>query len=464
MPEHEEAYTDKNYVPTLLAEDADNAGYTMRLKAKDGKLQVDTELTLTGTTIDNVKLSAPADGTYIGDIKFGESLPTGTNSIGNIGTVTTLTGITNNVNIGDISKGSQTNDVKITLDSEVVSVTGTVTATVDTSALATSANQTNGTQLTKIQDMFGWNADCTPNAELITTDKIRLVGTIFNGAVVDTNFWTSYVSTGTVTQANSELILTSGTANTHSACVCSVRRANWVTGTSNKFRAQMRVGSSDDDVTVRFGVGYGATLPTITDGAYFKFVGSAVSVNTMANTSETSVASANFNGTYVAPTLTNNNVYEILYTLGKVYFMINNVIIHTATFSTTHWTSNTTNFHCFASVVNTGNSAAIPHTFRMLNICRLGNYLTTPQYKYIAGAKTEVCKLGGGKLHSIVVNQAGTTCTIYDQTSAAVPIIGILDTNKTTGITGSVRYECPFFNGLTVVTVGAGSDITVIYE
>lgn len=316
----------------------------------------------------------------------------------------------------------------------------------------------------QLKDQYGWTGDATQNSEILTTDKIRLVGTIFNGAVVDSNFWTTYVSTGTVTQANSELVLTSGTANGHYAVVQSVRRANWVTGTSNKFRTQFRFESVDADITARIGIGWGATMPTITDGAYFKLVGDTLSVCTMANSVETAVASGSFNGTYSAPTWTNNNTLEILYTLGKVYFLINNVIIHTATFATTHWTSNTTNFYIGADVRNTGDSAAVKYIFRMMNITRLGNMLTMPQYKYITGAATTVCKLGGGILHKIIVNQAGTLCTIYDQTSGAVPLIGILDTNKTTGTIGSVDYECPFFNGLTIVTTGAGSDITVVYE
>jgi hypothetical protein len=315
----------------------------------------------------------------------------------------------------------------------------------------------------QIKDQYGWTGDATPNSEILTTDKIRLVGAIFNGATVDTNFWTSYTSTGTVTQVNSELVLTSGTANGHYAAVQSVRRANWVTGTINKFRTQMRIESSDDDITCRVGVGWGATMPTITDGAYFKIVGSTISACTMANTSETAVASASFNGTYSAPTLTNTNVYEILYTANKVYFIISGVIVHTASFPTTNWTSNTTNFHLFADVTNTGSSSAVAYTFKGMGIFRLGNMLTMPQYKHITGAATTVCKLGGGILHKIIVNQAGTLCTIYDQTSGAVPAIGILDTNKTTGTIGSVDYECPFFNGLTIVTTGAGSNITVVY-
>jgi hypothetical protein len=315
-----------------------------------------------------------------------------------------------------------------------------------------------------IKDGFGWKADATPNNELITTDKIRIVGATFNGAALDTAFWTAAASTGTVTVASSELILTSGTANAHYAKVYSARRANLVTGCPNNFRSLLRIESSDNDITCRLGVGWGATMPTVTDGAYFKIVGSTISVNTMANTSETSVASGSFNGTYAAPTLTNNNTFEILYTANKVYFLINTILVHTASFATTHWTSNTNNFHAFADVTNTGDSAAVKYIFRSMFVARIGKMLTVPAYQHIAGAATTVCKLSGGILHAIVVNQAGTLCTIYDQTSAAVPIMGIVDTNKTTGTIGSIDYECPFFNGLTIVTTGAGSDITVIYE
>jgi len=184
----------------------------------------------------------------------------------------------------------------------------------------------------------------------------------------------------------------------------------------------------------------------------------------MAATVETSVASASFNGTYTAPTLTNNNVYEILYTLSKVYFLINNVIIHTATFSTTHWTSGTINFNAFADVNNTGASAAVTMTFRDMNITRLGLENTTPTYKRITGVATTTCKLSGGFLHAIVVNSAGTLCTVYDQTTAAVPIIGVVDTTKANGVVGGIYYEMPFYNGLVIVTTGAGTDITVIYE
>lgn len=312
----------------------------------------------------------------------------------------------------------------------------------------------------QLSDQYGWSADCTPNSELIVTDKIRVVGAIFNGTTLDTNFWTKYESTGTVTQVASELVLTSGTANGHYAAIASVRRANWVTGTSMKFRTQMRIESSDNDITLRVGVGWGATMPTITDGAYFKIVGSTISVNTMANTSETSVASGSFNGTYSAPTLTNNNTFEILYTLGKVYFLINNVIIHTATFATTHWTSNTTNFHIGADVRNTGDSSAVKYIFRMMNIARLGNYNTQPIGYYAGTNATTVLKYGGGILHRITITDNAGTLIAYDNTAASGAVLCNLDASKTVG---TMEFNIPFNNGLTIVTASTPK-MTVVYE
>jgi hypothetical protein len=65
------------------------------------------------------------DATYIGDIKFGEELPAGTQLIGKIGIDQTTPGTTNLVNVN--GGASQTADIKVTLDSESVAVTGPLT-------------------------------------------------------------------------------------------------------------------------------------------------------------------------------------------------------------------------------------------------------------------------------------------------------------------------------------------------
>ena len=103
-------------------------------------------------------------------------------------------------------------------------------------------------------------------------------------------------------------------------------------------------------------------------------------------------------------------------------------------------------------------------TLRAMNIARLGLENTIPTYKRIAGATTTTLKLSGGFLHAIIINSAGALCTVYDQTTAAVPYIGIIDTTKAAGIVGAISYEMPFYNGLVIVTTGAGTDITVVYE
>ncbi|MFA5766047.1 MAG: hypothetical protein WC929_07900 [Bacilli bacterium] len=75
------------------------------------------------------------DATYIGDVKFGEELPAGTQLVGKVGIDQTTPGTTNLVNVN--GGASQTTDIKVTLDSESVAVTGPLTdAQLTTQALA----------------------------------------------------------------------------------------------------------------------------------------------------------------------------------------------------------------------------------------------------------------------------------------------------------------------------------------
>lgn len=79
-----------------------------------------------------------ADPTYIGDIRFGEALPVGDNVIGKVKIDQAIPGTTNLVNVN--GGASQTADIKVTLDSESVAVTGPLTnAELTAQALATEA-------------------------------------------------------------------------------------------------------------------------------------------------------------------------------------------------------------------------------------------------------------------------------------------------------------------------------------
>lgn len=323
-------------------------------------------------------------------------------------------------------------------------------------------------------DMLGFIQDNTPNNESLVTNKIRLVGTIFSGSVLDSRFWTNAVSTGTVAQTNSEVILTSGTASPHYAQLYTSRRAKWTSGTSNKYRAQLRFGDSGTaNVNRRWGIGWGATMPTVTDGAYFKLYGTTFTIATLRNTSEAEIAQGSFNGDYgpyYNPTLTVNATYEILYTLGNVYFYVNGTLLHKASFSTTHWTANTITFHAFADVNNTGASSAVTMTFRMMNISRLGLAQSQPTSYYHANGTTAAggvnLKIGAGSIRCITIQALNNAVvTLADSTSALTPILW-----ATTGVAAITQpltitlHDIPFYNGLQLGVISANAQVTVVYE
>lgn len=97
-----------------------------------------------------------------------------------------------------------------------------------------------------------------------------------------------------------------------------------------------------------------------------------------------------------------------------------------------------------------------------LNTGVLGGY----NYNNITAAAptTTVVKTGSGILHTITFNKPVATCvvTIYDNTSATAPIIGII-TVPASPLPVTLTYDVAFDTGLTIVTATEASDITVSY-
>jgi len=225
------------------------------------------------------------------------------------------------------------------------------------------------------------------------------------------------------------------------------------------------------NVKRRWGIAWGATMPTITDGAYFELNGTTFSVVTLKGTTETRVTSGAFNGhlgfTY-SPTFTNNVVFEILYTTGSVYFFIADKLVHKVTASTASWT-NTMSFHVWHDVVNSGNSSAVAMYLRSSSIYRIGQLLTQPTSYYLAAGQTAGVnlKVGAGNLHSIIINNVvnNAVITLADSTSGATPAIFV----HTAGATSTSAYSLdmkglPFFTGLRLIVASANASVTIIYE
>jgi hypothetical protein len=311
----------------------------------------------------------------------------------------------------------------------------------------------------------------SPMGGLRTAESVRLAGHGFTGATVDANYWavSAPVGTGAAAQANGEMTITTGTPTANSSqAVYSVRVARYVPSLPNFFRGvitapAVTTGTAGYVNTRRFGA------YDVNDGYYFQLVQTnpetapTLSIVTRKATADTPVASGSFNGDYgatYAPGVTARS-YEIWWSNKSAWFFVDDILLHTVTSSTATAVATPSLKVGFQTTNSGGNTAANTLVLRSATISRLGPLNTETTYKNVTGAATTVLKYSAGRLHRVILNSTGgTSTTIYDNTAGSGTIIATL----TTGAIASLEYNCPFHVGLTVVSVGAGCDISYIYE
>lgn len=94
-----------------------------------------------------------------------------------------------------------------------------------------------------------------------------------------------------------------------------------------------------------------------------------------------------------------------------------------------------------------------------------GEALTSERnlYRRISGATTVTVKSGAGYLRRICINRpTNGTATVYDNTVGAGTIIALIAYTNGTAPT-FLEYGIDFTTGLTIVTTGANTDLTVMY-
>lgn len=325
--------------------------------------------------------------------------------------------------------------------------------------------------LQSISDKYGFVVENTPMGEMRTTTPIKIVGSNFEGTTINTNFWTvTNANGGTTTQANSQIVLSTNTTLNGSTKFHSVRRARYNAGSAQAFRTQLRLGDTGAVGNKRrWGIAWGTTMPTITDGAYFQIDGTTFSVCTLRGGVETKVDSGSFNGrfgtTYELDT--NVRVYEIYWTNGKVYFVIGDDILHTVSANVATWAS-TMNHHIFLDNVNTAILTNHYMECRVASIRRLGSITSQPLGKYQSGTTAGVvCKHGPGNIHGIIISGAAnnSNITLYDNIAASGTVLwssgpmGALSTPFELSL-----YNLPFSTGLTLVIGTATANVLLIYE
>jgi hypothetical protein len=305
----------------------------------------------------------------------------------------------------------------------------------------------------QLNDNYGWIVENSPMGEQRITEVNRLVGASFHNGTLDPNFWNSYTTGGTITQASGQCMVYSGTGTTTSAFLKSVRKARYTGGSCNRYRAQVVFNLTGTTNIRRFGC-YDEQ-----DGAFFELSGNTLYSVYRNNLVDTKVISSSWNSNTTIPTLTNVNTYEIYYTNKKIYYVVNDILMHTTTMTTLPW-SKTKNFNCSAESINLSGTISYGINIWVSTICRLGPIETAPIYKYINTNTTTILKYGAGQLHQIIVTDNVGTIDIYDNTSGSGTLIASLDAAK---ILGNIDFHVPFSDGLTVVTA-TNAKCTIIYE
>ena len=214
-----------------------------------------------------------------------------------------------------------------------------------------------------------------------------------------------------------------------------------------------------------------AVSAILTDGFCFQLSGTTFSVVTNIGGTPTPINSGSFNGdlgaTYIPDT--NLHTWEIYYNTKTTWFVIDGKVLHSVSNVLTPL-SNTLTLHAFLLNQNSNNSVTNCALYcRSLSIRRLGLLDTEKTYKYVTTNTTTILKYGAGRLSKIIWGDPDSAqiVTFYDGMSVAAPIIATL-TNVASGnqhskLPASVEFDCPFHNGLTMVT-STTAPVTVIYE
>ncbi|RKX66612.1 MAG: hypothetical protein DRP42_02750 [Tenericutes bacterium] len=310
------------------------------------------------------------------------------------------------------------------------------------------------------EDRHAW---ITPLNDFAISPKYRLVGHSFSGAVKDSNFWSETVTNGgTADQVPGEIKLTTNTTANGTCKYYSVHKARFVSGYPNMFTAGISFKTALTDDNIRRCGTYNGTEGVDGDGYYFELDGSTFSVGTRKGGTDTRVSSGSFNGNYGSAWVPTAGTYyklDIEITPMATFWYVNNILLHKV--GGGHQTGTITLPITMECNNDNGQDADIEMHCVGALISREGQLTTQGVFKYIAGASTNILKYGAGTLHTIVNNDNSGSLIAYDNTAGSGTIVCSIDLAK---VLGTLSFNAPFSNGLTIVSTGAGVKVTVVYE
>lgn len=300
--------------------------------------------------------------------------------------------------------------------------------------------------------------------DLAVAQRTSLIADNFRQAGgLDTQTWTPAVTgSGTAAITNGRLQLSTGTTANSTAKVTSTPLGRFMSGSLQVFRVGIKLANGGvANNKVRWGV------YTDTSGYFYELDGTTLYAVSRRAGTDTRVAAANWNtiSTFTVQVAGGSNRYEISYFGNTAYFLVNGETHHVMSGEVGGLPrTNETNFpNRFENINSGGSTTNVDLIVTGTSQQRYGPDRTEPRYLRILGAATTVVKGDSGNLHRIIVgNGSGAnTVTAYDNTAASGTVISVLNVNK---LQGNVDYLCNFYNGLTIVTIGADTDITVVWD
>ena len=339
---------------------------------------------------------------------------------------------------------------------------------------ATSDNQTNGSQKTKLIDEYHNDIEGTMMNQLKVAQSYRLSGGVFNLSSLDTNYFTPITSNGgTAVVLGGEVILSLTTTANSYAGIRTNSTARYMGSNMNYYRSVHRLGDIGAVNNVRR-CGLCDTLPII-NGFFFQLSNTTFQVVSRKDSTDTVISSGSFNGngelvnqSYSLDT--NFHTFEIYYTNRRVMFVVDGTPVHTIIATTTTLTASK-HFKAFMDSINTGVGTAVTCSCATLTINRYGAQVSQPKTYYQAGITTGILlKSGIGSLHSLIISGVvnNSVVTIRDGLTVAAPIIwssGTM-TNQTIPFDISFNGSGPtqFETGLFLTVTAANSNVFVKYE
>ena len=332
-----------------------------------------------------------------------------------------------------------------------------------------------------IDDHFGNELLISPVGSMNISQPYKLVGAPF-GSAPDTNFWTlSNSGTSSVaTIANSKSTLTSGTAIGGFGQIQSFRSARFLIADPNICRTLTRVVNlSVSGCTRRWGAFSTASSATTTpiDGFCFELndANQLSCVCHSGGSQSYSAVNGSFNGDVSSFFMdTDMHIYNIIYYVGKVQFIIDDILIHQF-IPTISMLTSTLTLPVGANVSNTSTNSGSLELW-IGTIKRMGRESSAPLTKHTNGTVTsQNLKNGAGTFKSVHINTwtTATQIVFFDSltsgatgsTSTLAIIRPLTEGTSHSIIPFSMTYNLDFYVGLTVqVTGGTGSDLTILLE